>query len=412
MGPITLFDKSFLQALSTDESVWFDNFFYPVIAPLFYIETLADLEKPPRPGKTAEEEVAIIARKTPQLSGGPCYFHHELCIQDLLGNHVPLTGQIPIAGMRQVVQGGRQGAVMEVSPEAKAFARWQRGRFLDVDRLHARLWRAHLNRIDLSAIEHAMKHAGINSKTCKTLQTALEIADTSILGLTKSPGRFDAMLEVLSIPFEARCPIKERWKLKRQPRLASFAPYAAHLLRVEIFFHAAIGANLIGSARATNRVDMAYLFYLPFCTLFVSSDHLHRACAPLFMRQDQEFVWGQDLKLDLTSVNSYYAALPHEIRLQGIYKFANHLPDESRGLIRSLFERHAPRLLKPERVLDPDKLNPEAHRKLVQHIKDWESSPDNHSDALGSDGELDSLILKRSVSRKRGSWVQVGPEID
>lgn len=45
MGPITLFDKSFLQSLSVDESVWFDNFFYPVVCPMFYVETLADLSK-------------------------------------------------------------------------------------------------------------------------------------------------------------------------------------------------------------------------------------------------------------------------------------------------------------------------------------------------------------------------------
>lgn len=42
MGPITLFDKSFLQSLSTDESVWFDNFFYPVIAPLFCRDNSGD----------------------------------------------------------------------------------------------------------------------------------------------------------------------------------------------------------------------------------------------------------------------------------------------------------------------------------------------------------------------------------
>ena len=71
MGPLTLFDKSFLQALSTDEAVWFDNFFYPVVAPLFYIETLADLYKRPRDGKTPEEEVGIIAAKTPHFLHQP-----------------------------------------------------------------------------------------------------------------------------------------------------------------------------------------------------------------------------------------------------------------------------------------------------------------------------------------------------
>ena len=45
VGPIALFDKSFLQSLSLDESVWFDHFFLPVVSPLFFVETLADLTK-------------------------------------------------------------------------------------------------------------------------------------------------------------------------------------------------------------------------------------------------------------------------------------------------------------------------------------------------------------------------------
>ena len=45
VGPILLFDKSALQSLSVDEAVWLDTFYYPVITPLFFVETLADLEK-------------------------------------------------------------------------------------------------------------------------------------------------------------------------------------------------------------------------------------------------------------------------------------------------------------------------------------------------------------------------------
>jgi hypothetical protein len=43
----TLFDKSFLQSLSVDDSVWFDQHFMPVVCPVFYVETLADLAKQP-----------------------------------------------------------------------------------------------------------------------------------------------------------------------------------------------------------------------------------------------------------------------------------------------------------------------------------------------------------------------------
>lgn len=410
MGPIALFDKSFLQSLSADEAVWFDNFFYPVTTPLFYIETLADLWKTPREGKTAEEEVAIIAAKTPELHGGPCFFHHELCIQDLLGNHVPLRGQIPMANMRRVVRDGKEGAIAEVTEEAKAFHRWQHGDFEAVERYHARKWRALVESIDLTVIEKSMKNIGVSAKSCKSLEAALVYADQAVAGLTKSSGRFDGALEVLEIPdADMRLYIKERWKHKGKPPLLMFAPYAAHMLRVELFFRIALGANKIASTRPSHKVDMAYLFYLPFCSIFISSDKLHRQCSPFFMRPDQEFVWGHDLKADLAALNDHFSGLPDEIKQQGLYKFASRLPDESKGLIRQIFERHTPNLLKPAAMVDTDKLNQtSAGKKIMEDIKKWESSP---SDGAPAGGELETMIIKRSVRRQRGSWVQIGPEI-
>jgi hypothetical protein len=44
-GPTTLFDKSVLQSLTIDDSVWFDTFYLPSITPLFFVEVLADLER-------------------------------------------------------------------------------------------------------------------------------------------------------------------------------------------------------------------------------------------------------------------------------------------------------------------------------------------------------------------------------
>jgi hypothetical protein len=411
LGPITLFDKSFLQALSTDEAVWFDNFFYPVVAPLFYIETLADLYKKSRDGKTPEQEVGIIAAKTPQLHGGPCYFHRELCVQDLLGNPVPMNGQIPMAGMRQVMRDGKLGAIAEESKEAKAFYRWQNGAFFDVERLHAREWRRQVENVDLTSIENAMKHLGVNSKTCKSLDAALALADGVVTGLTKTPSRFDGMLEVLDVPHQLRAYIKERWKHKGKSLMRVFAPYAAHVLRVDLFFRAALGANLVASTRPSHQVDIAYLFYLPFCTLFTSSDKLHRQCAALFMRPNQEFVWGPDLKADLGALNTHFSALPAEVREQGIHKFANRLPAESQGLIRKLFERHTPNLLKPAAVVDPAKIDKDAHKRLLENMKSWESAPETAPSRRTTGGAIETLIIKRSISRTRGSWVQVGPEV-
>jgi len=45
MGPTLIFDKSSLESLNPDEAMWLDTFFLSNITPLFFVETLADLEK-------------------------------------------------------------------------------------------------------------------------------------------------------------------------------------------------------------------------------------------------------------------------------------------------------------------------------------------------------------------------------
>jgi hypothetical protein len=177
-----------------------------------------------------------------------------------------------------------------------------------------------------------------------------------------------------------------------------------------LFFHIAIGAGLIASTRPSHKVDMAYLFYLPFCQVFTSCDRLHRQCAPLFLREDQEFIWGSDLKADLKDLNSYYQTLPEEVKSQGIYKFAKGLPDESDGVIRKLLKRHTPNVLSPKSNVDTTKLSQVAGKKIVEEIKKWESAP-NAATEKEMSGEWESLVIKRSVQRQRGSWLQIGPEV-
>jgi hypothetical protein len=95
----TLFDKSFIQSLSVDQSVWFDRFFRSVVCPVFYVETLADLSKKPREDRTAETEVRIIADKFPEMHGSPCANHFNMAVGDILGVFKPpLDGRIPLSG--------------------------------------------------------------------------------------------------------------------------------------------------------------------------------------------------------------------------------------------------------------------------------------------------------------------------
>ena len=114
----------------------------------------------------------------------------------------------------------------------------------------------------------------------------------------------------VSIPEHYAKPVLQRWHVEGYRPLAEHAPYSAHVLAVELFFQIALAAHLISTGRASSRIDIAYLFYLPFCTLFVSGDKLHRKCAPVFLRSDQEFVWGFHLKAELARLNGEFAKLP------------------------------------------------------------------------------------------------------
>lgn len=411
MGPVALFDKSFLQMLSTDEAVWFDHFFLGVVAPIFFVETLADLEKPARAGKTPEEEVAIIATKTPEVSGVPCHFHHELCINDLLGNRVPMNSQVPVAGARHVRRAGQSGAVLEETPESKAFRRWKSGHFQELERFHARAWRSVLASVDLSGLQAAMRALGVSPQTCKSLEQAKAFADQGVRAVTRSTGRFAATLHALQVPPDVRHTITERWKRAKKPELTEFAPYAAHLLAVDLFFRIAIGANLLGTSRASHTADLAYLYYLPFCQAFVSEDHLHRRCAPLFLRKDQVFVRASDLKASLKAINELFLAQPGALQ-QGIHRFAQTLPYGPSGAAYDLCERYAPgRLPGAKREADLTDAPPEKTEALRRRVIEWAKAPDAGRPSSMREDELASFVVKRIVHGKRGSWFQIDPSI-
>ena len=245
MGPITLFDKSFLQALNVDEAMWFDHFFVANICPLFYVETLADLEKDVREGRTPEQEVGYIADKTPNMRGMPCTYHGTLCLEELLGNPAPMTGQIPVSGGRPVKSGGKNGVVFDQSPEAQAFARWQRGEFMELERQHARAWRKALQTLDLPGLAEKFRALGINGKNCSSLAAAKGIASDIVRSKEKPFDRIALAFNLLGVPRQYHTTIVQRWAILGYPAFAGFAPYVAHVLEVEIFFQIALAADLL-----------------------------------------------------------------------------------------------------------------------------------------------------------------------
>jgi len=404
MGPITLFDKSFLQSLSLDESVWFGHYYKPVVCPLFFVETLADLEKAVGDGRTPEQVVGSIADKFPEMSSDPCTHHATLALGELHGHRVPMISQIPISGGRVVNRDGKMGMVFDTSPEAKAFSRWRHGKFLDLERGMARQWRSDLSSLDLSAVAKSLREIGIDQSVCKSLEDAKLLADTIVSDTTRPFARMQLAVEFLSVPRHYHHDILQRWSSVGYSAITEYAPYTAYVLTIELFFYFALAAHLISTERASNRVDIAYLHYLPFCHMFTSSDRLHRRCAPILLRDDQDFVWGQDLKNDLSEINSHYSEFPESEREKGIMSFAGAPPQTTCSLTKDLRQK----FLRPgvdDDPIDPPSKESQKSCKLVDELKKWEDAPTAElSDLPEDDEDIQMMTFERSVANKKGSW--------
>lgn len=401
MGPVTLFDKSFLQALSIDESVWFDNFFQALIAPVFYIETLSDLAKGNSKRASAETEVRFIASKFPERSGTPCVNYLDLCINDLLGNQVPMRGAIPIAGHEVKSSDGKIGFVHDRSPEADAFGRWEREEFLSIERLYAKEWRKKLNAINLNEISDSLKTIGINSKSFRNLAEVKTVADEVVNTRDRNSERLNLMNHFFNIPYQYRSEVFRRWADSGYPTLSNFAPYAAFVLNIELFFHLALAAHLISTQRNSNRTDIVYLFYLPFCKIFVSGDKLHRKCAPLFMRKDQEFIWGFDLKTDLKNINQYYEKMPEDVKKQGVMKFAVEPPIDGDFLITRIWKKY--NLIHSDPIVLTEKQERDIGKKVIEETIGSATT----IQGVYPPTPMDFISLKRSIKKCKGNWYQL-----
>lgn len=409
MGPIALFDKSFLQSLSVDESVFFDHFFLPVVCPIFYIETLADLEKQVRKGRTPEQEVGIIADKVPEMSGWPCAYHLDLATQVLFGADVPLDGRIPTSGGQAVKVDGKVGFRHEEPPEAEAFNRWQNREFLELEHEFARDWRAALNNVDLITVAEGMRAMGVNAQACKSFEDARAMVDGFLARAGESVAdQIKLAMVAFGVPLKLEPVLLERWRTQGYPKLAQFAPYAAHVLSVELFFQIALGADLIGPGRASNRTDIGYLFYAPFCHVFVSSDNLHKRCVPHFLRPDQSFVWGPDLKADLNRLMNYFGSRPEEEKEQGLSRLAPTPPPADEGLTVQLWDRHLIRDWRTKLAGRAEPRDAVAEAKVVEQINqvsDAKAMAAGEVDFEPADAQF--VQLTRRIAKRKGSWWQV-----
>ena len=416
LGPILIFDKSMLQSLNPDEAVWLDNFFLTNITPIFFAETLADLQKEIRAGRTAEQVVGNLAYKTPDMGSRPSVHHYQLLVGELAGvQPVAMDGRMMVPGGQPVQLEGSTGVLFQKTKEEEAFNRWQRGEFLDLERQIARAWRQSLSNVNYKEAYEFFQGFFEPGKKPKTLQEAKSLAIGRIDGIDQERS-LQFGLSLLSVPEEAHEIVMARWRAAGKPPLHDFAPYFRYLYEVDLFFFLAIAADLISRVRpankADNKVDLAYLYYLPFCMVFTSSDNLHERMVPLFLREDQTFVSGSELKADFGKLDQHYSSLPNEVKSCGLFSFASYPPSDTSFLVTRLWDKHLPiwreHAAKPRVPEDKDK-----QRAIVDQMNRLkkEAQPIDPATRLAPE-DTQFIQLERNVLMRKGKWTRFSPEVE
>lgn len=404
-GPMILFDKSALQMLNLDEATLFDSVFPTVICPIFYVEVLADLSKLETQGRTTEDIVSDLAKKTPVLRSYPNNSHRDLCLMELLGSEIEMRNAPMFGGGRPARHNGKVGLVYSESPEARAFSRWQSGQFEDVEREFASGWRAQLASMDLSQAAKLVKAALSVSGNPRNLSEAAALAKEAVKGVGQRFQTLRVAYSLLGLPEPYWRTVHQRWSTANYPSLPSYAPYTAYCLWVDVFFYIAIAKSLISPDRPSNKVDMAYLYYLPFCQIFTSNDRLHKNSAPLFMNTRQSFLSGDDLKKGMQELCAHVSGLPDDVLSQGLLKLSGGIAEDDRFLPAQLSLKTVGDRVKSEDITPPKK-GTALHSELMQMVNGMKASAER-GDARVSvrdQRNADHITIERLVPLTKGRW--------
>lgn len=268
--------------------------------------------------------------------------------------------------------------------------------------------------MDLTSFYPIVRSLGGGKTKLRDLAEARALAGQMVLGNGRRDTTLKVAFEMLAIPRELRPQILKRWKEAHGPALDDFAPYAAYTLTVDLFFYLCLDAGLISPERPSNRVDIAYLYYLPFCMVFTSGDNLHRRITPFFLGDDEQFLWAPDLKEDLRRLDANYSTLPESVRQEGVMRFAPCPPTDGSYLTTELWDKFLPNWRKSH---PPASEKMEAKvQTLVKAISDSKGLQAKLTESVSSQPgkleDLDHVVLQRLVHARKGKWQIVPPEIE
>jgi hypothetical protein len=343
IGPLLIFDKSFVQMLNPEEVFELSIHFKFVGTPVLIREIIADLKKEPSLDRIPRDVVRALSAKMGRAHGIQPANFRKLAIANLCAHEISMIGQVPVdtdAPNVHTTQDGT-GLLYDSVPEQRMWDRWASANFTTDDEEIATAWRNGLEKVDLRAVgakwkDFAAQHFG---STRNLAELVAKVHDL----LSNSNREVQRRVLTLTCAFlRAPAPVCKLTSglltIGEILTVEEFAPYAASLTKLYLTFVGGLARGFIGP-RPSHFIDLQYLFYAPFCMVFVSSDKFHREMWGATSGVNS-FVWGPDLKNELGRRIAIRNAMGEEERKANAEKYDFHPMELDHSIINDVWRKY------------------------------------------------------------------------
>jgi len=380
MGLNLLLDKSSLQSLGTLEFDELRRYYTQVVSPVLLIEILGDLKK--NDSEKQRTLVRAFARKIVPAMSIALPHYMNLIAAEMAGGRFQMDGRpMLLGGQRVLAESGEEGHVSEETVEEKAIHRWQVGEFQKAEEILSTRWREATKALDLQSAQNALSRQYRRNLKLGSIEELGEFVEDLIAA--SEP----ATLLQWFLANDPELANAERIRELRIGELEFQLPYTAHCIKAALVFHFGLAFNLV-TPRPTNRVDLEYFFYLPFCHAFSSGDGFHVDLFPILKLDFHEFVSATELKADLEELSSV-ALVDPDGKTETVGP-----PDSDKSFTSTIWKR----LMKPH-PKGRLKHSEEQKKALGEHVSKLTTGQQFGESARGSD-DIEFITRKHSIARE------------
>ena len=344
VGPNILVDKSTIQGLNGDEIEILHRYYRVVISPILIRELTSFLAKVDFGKEDLQHRLQILAKKSDSIEAAFTEDEKTVIYNEVIGIPAPMNGfSLPRTGGKIVEdEDGAKGVFFDEHEDRKILRNWADGIFTTSDFTTA----VEIRSFDLDTeLKRWQKLVEENKRKIikfKKIDEVVAWVDKTFLPAADENNMLlEFILKYLGLDVETNLKMIENWKRNNRTTLYNSAPYSYMFCRiVYVFYFLNLSGVIQTNKNNKNHIDICYLYYLPFVSVFTSGDGFFKRISPFFLRDDQVFVDTKDLKQDLKNIIDFFNKQNEEEKKRFNGEYGIYPPSIEGSITADLWKKH------------------------------------------------------------------------